>query len=79
MSFRTFTLASFAVVASLVGAQAEETDRASTPLAAFQQSVGFASTPAAVVEGRQAGPVVAAPALTERDRYLIDRTAGEQH
>lgn len=82
MTFRTLafaTVAAAAIVASFAGAQAEEADRASSPLVALQQSIGSASGSAAVVEGRQAAPVVAAPALSERDRYLIGRNAGEQH
>lgn len=79
MTFRTLAFASVALVASLVGARAEEADRASSPLAAFQQSIGSASAAAALVEGRQAAPVVVAPSLSDRDHYLIDRNAGEQH
>lgn len=78
MTLRTLALAGAALLASLAGAQAEVADSANAPLTVYLQTASSGAA-APVTEGRQAAPVVSGKALSGADRYLIDRTAGEEH
>ncbi|MBV5264993.1 hypothetical protein [Pinisolibacter aquiterrae] len=74
MTFTKLPLAALILGASLTPALAESGDLSQTPVAAFEQALGNPAAKSAVIEGRQAAPVVTPTAPTDAaTRYLDSR------
>ncbi|MBV5264994.1 hypothetical protein [Pinisolibacter aquiterrae] len=73
MTFTKLTLAALVLGASLTPALAESGDLSQTPVAAYEQALGNPAAKPAVIEGRQAAPVVTPTAETGAARYLDGR------